>query len=440
MNKITDKVKRLIGHNSFRELCSYSYMARKQTAKKKIDIAERMSGKETKRRIVWYAGRLSTNGMTTSLCNLIKGVGDDTYEHLVLVLGADKEELKKKQSLFGTKVQLIAFDGIKPTFSEVGVRGMYFMHPKDRSGTFQTLERMYQRNARELFGELQPDVVIQFTGYDRDVIGLFAMADCKKVIFAHNDKLAEIQLVNGEDAIFLKHFLPQYDHVACVTTDIAQGLDQLGVSEQQIHIVNNPHDDNKVKQAALEPIAFEADTRCELSAEQLSERLERTGETFITIGRFVPQKGHDILLKALKKYHKDHPETDLIIIGGYGELYESTKNLAKELGLSDHVILIRQIKNPMPILKRCQLFILSSLFEGQGLVLFEAASLGIPLFSTDVNGPRGFMTEYGGTLVEPTEEGVYQGMLEYRAGTVKQLVIDFEEYNRGCLQAMRELL
>ena len=63
------------------------------------------------------------------------------------------------------------------------------------------------------------------------------------------------------------------------------------------------------------------------------------------------------------------------------------------------------MSNPMPVLKQCDLFILSSIYEGLGLVILEADTLGIPAISTDIPGPRGFMREHGGYLVEPNSEG-----------------------------------
>ena len=67
----------------------------------------------------------------------------------------------------------------------------------------------------------------------------------------------------------------------------------------------------------------------------------------------------------------------------------------------------------MSILKKCDLFILSSLYEGLGLVILEADTLGVPVISTDVEGPKGFMEEHGGFLVPNNEDGILWGMNEF---------------------------
>lgn len=92
-----------------------------------------------------------------------------------------------------------------------------------------------------------------------------------------------------------------------------------------------------------------------------------------------------------EQYWKEHPDTWLIIIGGVGNLYDETLAHTRALRASDHIILIRAVTNPMPILKRCDLFLLSSYYEGQGIVLMEAATLGVPVMACDVSGCHSFL-------------------------------------------------
>lgn len=69
----------------------------------------------------------------------------------------------------------------------------------------------------------------------------------------------------------------------------------------------------------------------------------------------------------------------------------------------------------MPILKRCSMFILSSVYEGLGLVMLEADSLGIPVFLL-MYMVRATFEKYGGYLVEDSTEGILQGMYDYANG------------------------
>ena len=66
--------------------------------------------------------------------------------------------------------------------------------------------------------------------------------------------------------------------------------------------------------------------------------------------------------------------------------YEELIEKVNGMGLTDNVILLLAVSNPYPIIKACDGFILSSLYEGFGLVLAEADILGLPIVSTDITG------------------------------------------------------
>ena len=104
----------------------------------------------------------------------------------------------------------------------------------------------------------------------------------------------------------------------------------------------------------------------------------------------------------------------------------------EKMGLEDKIILLQGVSNPFPVIKACDGFILSSLYEGFGLVLAEADILGKPIVSTDIVGPRLFMQKYGGTLVENSDEGVYKGLEMLYNGEIKPLGVDYEAYNNEC--------
>ena len=107
--------------------------------------------------------------------------------------------------------------------------------------------------------------------------------------------------------------------------------------------------------------------------EQLKEILENShNKKFITIGRFSPEKGHDRLIKAFNKLYQDNSNIYLIIIGGVGKKYEDTIELINKLPAKDNIIVIKSVSNPYVILKKCDYFVLSSHYEGFGLVIAEA--------------------------------------------------------------------
>ena len=162
----------------------------------------------------------------------------------------------------------------------------------------------------------------------------------------------------------------------------------------------------------------------------------------INIGRFSPEKGHTRLVNAFYKRMQNKKGGEyLIIMGGYSinNGYANLLSYIKNLGIENRVILIEKVSNPYPILKACDYFILSSHYEGFGLVLIEADILEKPVVSTDIVGPRSFMLEHGGTLVENSEEGIYQGLDLLLSGQVKPLVVDYRAYNETVKKEFEEL-
>ena len=102
--------------------------------------------------------------------------------------------------------------------------------------------------------------------------------------------------------------------------------------------------------------------------------------------------------------------------------------------------MIKFMSNPFPLLKRCNYFALSSIYEGFGLVLCEADILGIPCFSTRIVGPTRFMEKYGGMLVEDSTEGIEAGIRACLEGKVKKtLTVDYEQYNHESVQNFEKM-
>jgi len=105
----------------------------------------------------------------------------------------------------------------------------------------------------------------------------------------------------------------------------------------------------------------------------------------IHVGKFKAEKRHDLLLKAFSK----STYGGLLVLVGQGPLEDSIRVLARELGVGDRVIFMGQLKNPFTLMKRADMLILCSDFEGLGMVLLEAISIGTPTISTDcTSGPN----------------------------------------------------
>ena len=107
----------------------------------------------------------------------------------------------------------------------------------------------------------------------------------------------------------------------------------------------------------------------------------------INVGRLTDQKDHLTLLKSVNEL-KNKINVRLLIIGK-GKNYNKLKNYIHENKMNKIVKILNFKKNPFPYLKKADLFLLTSRFEGLPNVLLEAATLRKNIISTDCpTGPR----------------------------------------------------
>ena len=101
-----------------------------------------------------------------------------------------------------------------------------------------------------------------------------------------------------------------------------------------------------------------------------------------TIGRLVPQKDCPTLLNALSNVLKSVPNTDLYVVGE-GYLQKDLIELSRSLGIKDKVHWIGKTEYIKEFLSKIDLFILSSKYEGFGLVLLEAMVAKKPIIAAN---------------------------------------------------------
>ncbi len=120
----------------------------------------------------------------------------------------------------------------------------------------------------------------------------------------------------------------------------------------------------------------------------------------VACGRLTKQKGFENLLKALKIAKNQCNGIQLFIIGE-GELKDLLSNKIQEYNLIEDVTLVGFMDNPYRLISESDIFVLSSLWEGFGMVIVEAMALGVPVISTDCKyGPNEIIEhEKNGLLV-----------------------------------------
>ena len=115
---------------------------------------------------------------------------------------------------------------------------------------------------------------------------------------------------------------------------------------------------------------------------------------FLAVGRFSHQhKGFDLLIEAFHLFAQQNSDWKLDIVGE-GVEEELYKSLIQKYHLEDRVFIHPFTHNIQAYYSKAQVYVLSSRWEGFGLVLVEAMAHGLPVISSDLPTSKEIMGDY----------------------------------------------
>lgn len=149
------------------------------------------------------------------------------------------------------------------------------------------------------------------------------------------------------------------------------------------------------------PLPFTPPLHPEVSRAQMNLRDDRF--YLISAGRVIPRKGYTWLLDAMK----DLPDDIELLLLGDGPELPRLKEQARTLGIDHRVHFLGYVESEEEKYRyytAADMYVLSSLHEGMGIVLQEAMEFGLPIVATNHGGQVDLVThEENGLLVPPAD-------------------------------------
>lgn len=140
-----------------------------------------------------------------------------------------------------------------------------------------------------------------------------------------------------------------------------------------------------------------------------------TSRKFLAVGRFSHlHKGFDLLIKAFRQFAENNQEWTLDIVGE-GPEEPMYHELIAGYGLADRIHIHPFTNDIQQYYSEAQVYVLSSRWEGFGLVLVEAMAHGLPVVSSDLPTSREIMGDFG---------------LYFENGNIAQLAKQLEQATR----------
>lgn len=135
--------------------------------------------------------------------------------------------------------------------------------------------------------------------------------------------------------------------------------------------------------------------------EEVSGEYNVNSNIIMSSGRFTKQKGFDLLIEVAKHLKEKTADFKWIILGE-GEERKKIEYMIDKYSLNDNVILKGRVSDVDEYYNQSRLFVLTSRFEGFGLVLLEAKSHLLPIVSFDCEcGPSEIIKDgINGYLIE----------------------------------------
>ena len=317
-------------------------------------------------RIVFIIHALYSGGAQKVVVNLLNNISRDKFDIHLIVLKAE-----------GIMLGDIA--------SDVTIHDLN--NPSISRAFFKLLKRIYT---------LKPDIVFSGIGHINALLSPF-IPILNRVVshdiywVARETSVASLYIAHDSNSrlyMFLyRNFYKNFNQVISQSNYMRDDLiKSFNLPKEKMVVINNPVDIDKIKRLSMEKIGREFNPKT---------------TNIVAVGALREEKRFDLLLRTFAKLGDGYTLT----IVGEGEKEQELKELSSQLNIEKSIFFEGQQSNPYSYMKRADVLMLTSIFEGFPNVLLEANSCGTPIIA--FNAPGGIaeivIEGFNGYLVPPQD-------------------------------------
>lgn len=341
-----------------------------------------------KKKVLFLIESLSGGGAEKVLSTIIQNINKDKFDVTVcsiVNIGVYVEEIKANAKY----KYLINYDDSK-SFSLIRKLKYYIKYKL-------IYNYLPSKWVYKLFIPKDFDVEVAFVeGFATKILSASTNKKSKKYAWVH------IDLINNHwtDNIYAsisseKKSYSKYNLIIGVSNTVSNSVRRL-FGLNHVKTLYNPINSNAIIKAAKSTPTIQINA---------SNKLR-----LISIGRFVPQKGYDRLIKIAQTLYLEGIDFELWLLGDGPDrnIYQS---FILENHLDDIIHMPGFVTNPYSIMSNCDLFVCSSRSEGYSTVVTEALILGIPVITTNCSGMEELLNygEYG-IITDNNESALYAAL------------------------------
>ncbi|MGL6107381.1 glycosyltransferase [Romboutsia sp.] len=281
-------------------------------------------------------------------------------------------------------------------FVYVSPKGQIEYALKEKKINYIPLDNISPYSLNKLFNEWKPDVV-HAHDFRASIKTALSLYKCKKISHLHQNP-SWIKYINKYSIAYTSTCFA-YDNILTVSSQIREEAIFSKLVKNKIKKLENCiNRDDVIRKSKLDDNNDIYDV--------------------VYIGRLAEEKDPLRFIKIIKEVKNSKPNIKVALVGE-GLLLSECETLIQKFKLESNIEMLGFLNNPYSIMKKSKILVMTSKWEGFGLVAVEAMILGKPVLASPVGGLKSIVTQDFGGLCSTNDEYVNR---------ITNLLINLDEY------------